>query len=387
MVVAIAAVVIGYGFGLVKLMRRRNDWVMAAERVVPTLVGLGGLTLLFVVGCEIQYYLRDGHVPIRWAAIVAVAIALGGICVACLFAALLPGRDPLGLSERGRQVYVYAAELVLALLSLHIRLTMPWLFQGWFVRFWPLIVMGIAFLGVGFGELMNRRRQRVLSEPLMTTGALLPVLPVLSFWILPVKINYSLTLLSAAALYATLYVVRKSIWYAALATVAANGSLWYLLHQVDGLDFLQHPQLWLIPPALCVLAAGHLCRRQLTESQLTASRYAAAVVVYVASTADIFIHGVANAPWLPLVLAGISLVGIFAGIWLRVRAFLYLGVSFLMVSLLTIIWYAAVELERTWIWWVSGIVAGVLIIALFALFEKRRDDMLRLVENLKTWER
>jgi hypothetical protein len=32
-------------------------------------------------------------------------------------------------------------------------------------------------------------------------------------------------------------------------------------------------------------------------------------------------------------------------------------------------------------------VVGVLIIALFALFEKRRDDMLKLVENLNTWER
>ena len=68
------------------------------------------------------------------------------------------------------------------------------------------------------------------------------------------------------------------------------------------------------------------------------------MIIYVSSTADIFINGVAEAPWLPLVLAGLSIAGIFAGILLRVRAFLYLGTSFLVLALLTIIWYAAVDL-------------------------------------------
>jgi len=87
-----------------------------------------------------------------------------------------------------------------------------------------------------------------------------------------------------------------------------------------------------------------------------------------------------------LVLAALSIAGVFAGILLRVRAFLYLGTVFLVVALFTMIWYAAVELERTWIWWVCGIVTGVLIIALFGLFEKKRDEMLRMVEKLKQWE-
>ena len=80
-------------------------------------------------------------------------------------------------------------------------------------------------------------------------------------------------------------------------------------------------------------------------------------------------------------LAGLSILGVLAGILLRVRAFLYLGTAFLVVALMTIIWHAA---ERhTWIWWLTGIVTGALIIALFGLFEKRRDDVLRVVEELK----
>jgi hypothetical protein len=325
-------------------------------------------------------------VPIAWPALVAVGLALTGLALAALAAALLPGRDPLGLSERGRTAYVYAAEALAALLFLHIGVTMPWLFRGWFIRFWPLVAMLIAFLGVGFGELFQRRRQRVLAEPLHTTGALLPLLPALVFWFVPSQIHYSLLLLSIGALYAVLAVLRQSFWFGVLAAIFANGGLWYFLSQQDGLGLLEHPQLWLIPPALAMLIAGYINRERLTEQQQVALRYAAAIVIYASSTADIFIQGVAEAPWLPAVLAGLSLVGVLMGILLRVRAFLYLGTAFLLVAILTVIWHAAVEREHTWLWWVAGIVAGVLIIALFGVFEKRRDDVQRLIERLKQWE-
>jgi hypothetical protein len=323
-------------------------------------------------------------VPIAWPARIAVLVALAGLAAAALLAALVPGRDPLGLSERGRTVYVYAAEGLAALAFVHIRVTMPWLFSGWFLRFWPLVVMGIAFTGVGLSELFQRRRQQVLSEPLANTGALLPLLPALGFWITSSDVHYSLLLLSVGALYAGMSVLRKSFLFAVLAALAANGSLWYLLYSRAGLGIAEHPQLWLIPPALCVLAAGYLNRQRLSAEQLAALRYGSAIVIYASSTADIFINGVADAPWLPAVLAGLSIAGVFAGILLRVRAFLYLGTAFLMVSILTVIWHAAQE--RTWVYWIAGIVTGVLIIAMFGLFEKRRDDMLRLIDRLKQWE-
>jgi hypothetical protein len=49
-------------------------------------------------------------------------------------------------------------------------------------------------------------------------------------------------------------------------------------------------------------------------------RYGSAIVIYASSTAEIFINGVADAPWLPMVLAGLSILGVFAGILLQVRA-------------------------------------------------------------------
>jgi hypothetical protein len=116
-------------------------------------------------------------------------------------------------------------------------------------------------------------------------------------------------------------------------------------------------------------------------------RYVALMVIYVSSTADIFLNGVAESPWLPLVLAGLSIGGVFLGISFRVRAFLYLGSMFLLIAVITMIWYASVNLGWTWLWYVAGIFTGALIIFVFALFEKKRAEMLRVVSGLREWQR
>src|SRR5262245_3526779 len=314
------------------------------------------------------------------AAIAAVAATLIGLTVAALITALVPGRDPFGLSERGRTIYVYAAEGLLALLFLHIRLTRPEWFTGFFSKYWAFIVVLIAFLGVGLSEIFRRQQRLVLAEPLERTGALLPLVPVLGFFLVQTtEGGYSVLLLLVGVLYAVLSVSRRSFGFGLLAALAANGGLWYFLQRQEGFELLVHPQLWLIPAAVCVLAAAYLNREQLSPQQMTTVRYLTSITIYVSSTADIFLIGTAQAPYLPLVLAGFSIAGIFAGITLRVRAFLFLGTSFLVLALATIIWHAAVDLHQTWLIWVAVVAAGVLILALFALFEKKHNDVLQVV--------
>jgi hypothetical protein len=77
---------------------------------------------------------------------------------------------------------------------------------------------------------------------------------------------------------------------------------------------------------------------------------------------------------------------VFAGLMLRIRAFLFLGTAFLMLSLLAIIWTASVNLDWDGLWFVAVIAFGALIIIAFALFEKKRREMLELVERLKQWQ-
>ena len=386
MAASLAAVAVLYGLGLGKLLAETSDWLAPARRLTNGLAAVVALSIAAILAVEIYQFSAWGSVEIAWPAILAVGLTLVGLAAAALAAAVLPGRDPLNLSERGRTLYVYGAEVLLALAFVHIRLTMPWLFGGFFQRYWPLVVMAIAFLGVGFAEVCRRYRQNVLAEPIENTGALLPVLPVLGFWATEMPVDYSLLLVLVGVLYAGLSIARRSFGFGVLAALAANGGLWYFLNRQDGFGFLAHPQIWLIPPALCVLAAAYLNRKQLSDAQMTAVRYFTSMSVYLSSTGDIFLNGVAQAPWLPAVLAGLSIVGILAGIALRVRAFLMLGTGFLALSLFTVIWYAAVDLDQTWIWWASGLVAGVLIIALFAIFEKKQQEVLAAFERIKQWQ-
>jgi hypothetical protein len=282
--------------------------------------------------------------------------------------------------------YVYGAEAVTVVTILHARLTMPWFFGGFFLTWWPLVVMLLAFTGVGLGELFRRRGRLVLAEPLWRTGILLPILPVFGFLMEPSQVPYSGLLFLVGLFYGALSVMRRSFVFGILAVFAGNGGLWMLLDGADGYSFYQHPQLWLIPVSLSVLAAGHVNRDRLTKDQMTMIRYATLMMIYVSSTSDIFINGVSESPWLTIILLVLSVTGVLAGLALRIRAFLFLGTAFLLLSLLAIIWTASVNLNSVWLWYVAGIAFGVLIIIAFALFEKKRREMLELVERLKQWQ-
>ena len=148
-----------------------------------------------------------------------------------------------------------------------------------------------------------------------------------------------------------------------------------MFHRTADYGFLQHPQLWLVPVALSVLAAAYLNEEKLAEDQMAGVRYLSLVTIYVSSTADIFINGVANSPWLPLILGSFSLAGVFAGIVFRIRGLLLMGAIFLLLSIVTMIWYASANFGWTWLWYVAGIVTGATIIFMFAVFEKKRSSL------------
>jgi hypothetical protein len=432
LLVALAVTTAVYGVGLPRLLRGQRAWVACARRMGPVLALLASVQLLVVLGHEAALYDPDLLVPttpLAWWGVLAVAVGFGLLVAALLRFAVAPphptlspkgggegrvrGSEPFGLTERGRTLYVYAAELLAVLLLVHLRLNVPELFPRFVGRYWPLVVMGIAFLGVGIGEWFERQGWRVLAEPLRRTSVFLPLLPLVAFWardwtglregagrnvpalslLLPYLDRmeggfglHASVWFVLGMLYATVAVSRRSFRFALLAAVAANFGLWVIFANVPGFQFLAHPQLWLIPLALILLVAEHANRDKLTEAQATALRYLALTVLYVSSTADMFIEGIGKSAILPIVLALLSMSGILAGIVLRVRAFLFQGLTFLFVVVFTMIWHAAVQRGQTWVWYVSGIVLGAAILALFALFEKRRNEVTKVVEELKRWE-
>ncbi len=376
-----------FGIGLDKLMEREPDWSRAFRDCVPSMTIAGIVALGFVLSTEVYYQIVFGAVRVRFLALMTVALTLTAAVVICIVFAVSPKHDPLSLSERWRSGYVYVAEVMLVLLFMHIRLTMPWLFHGFFQRYWPLVVLTIAYAGVAISELLRRRQIRVLAEPIERTGAFLPLLPVIGFWIAQSQVEYSTLLFVVGGLYGLLSILRSSFWFGLAAALAGNGGLWYLLHETSEYHFLQHPQLWLIPAAISVLIAAHLNRKDFSEAQMAGIRYLCLITIYVSSTADIFVNGVASSPWLPLILAGLSVAGVFAGMIFRIRAFLLLGSIFLLLAIATMIKYASVNFGWTWLWYVAGIITGALIIATFAVFEKKRAEVLRVVDELKDWQR
>lgn len=376
-----------YGLGLSKALEREPDWTKAAQTCIPWIAGTGIVALLFALSTEVFYQINFGSVRIRLLSLIVIGLTLVGGIVICVLFALSPKHDPLSLSERGRMKYVYVAEVMLALVFMHIRLTMPWLFSGFFERYWPFVVMAIAYLGVATSESLRRRKLLVLAQPIERTGAFLPLLPVLGFWLAQSKVDYSALLFVVGGLYGLLSILRRSFGFGLVAAIAGNGGLWYLLHRTENYRFFDHPQLWLIPVALSVLLAGYLNEDDFSEEQMAGLRYLSLATIYASSTADIFINGVADSPWLPLVLAALSLAGVFCGIIFRIRGLLLLGSVFLLLAIITMIWYASVNLGWTWLWYVAGIVTGATIIFMFALFEKKRGEVLRVVEGLKDWDR
>jgi hypothetical protein len=375
-----------YGLVLDKVKARWPDWIDATKACVPWFIGAGVIALFFCLGTEVSHQLAFGAVNIHPLSILTIGLTLFAAIVVCVLFALSPAHDPLTLSEQQRTRYVYAAEVLLVLLFLHIRLTMPWLFTGFLERHWPLVVMVVAYLGVIASESLRRRKLFVLAHPLERTGAFLPLLPVLGFWIASSEVDFSLLLFVIGGLYGLLSVLRRSFVFGVLAAVAGNAGLWYAFNRTADYGFLQHPQLWLIPVAVSVLIAAYLNEDKITEDQMTGVRYLSLVTIYVSSTADIFINGAANSPWLPLILGALSLAGIFAGIVFRIRGLLFLGAIFLLLSIITMIWFASVNFGWTWLWYVAGIVTGATIIFMFAVFEKKRTEVLRVVEGLKEWD-
>ncbi len=376
-----------FGLELERIFAREPAWARAIRSSVPWLTSLGMLALVFVLGTEVFYRVEFGAVRVNPLTMITVGLTLAAASGTCILFAVSSKHDPLGLSEAWRQAYVYVAEAMLALLFMHIRLTMPWLFTGFFERYWPIVVVLLAYAGVTASELLRRRGVLVLAHPIKRTGVFLPLLPVVGFWLSKPEVDYSVLLFIVGGLYGLVSILRKSLIFGILAVLAGNGGLWYLWQRTTDYGFMQHPQLWLIPVAGSVLVAAYLNREELSEDQMIGIRHLSLIAIYSSSTADIFINGVARSPWLPLVLAALSLAGVFGGIMLRIRAFLLLGSLFLLLAITTMIYYASANLGWTWLWYVAGIVTGAMIIFTFALFEKKRDEMLRLVEGLKEWDR
>jgi hypothetical protein len=179
--------------------------------------------------------------------------------------------------------------------------------------------------------------------------------------------------------------LRGSANQGLLGALFINFGVWVLLGSRDELAFVTHPQLWLIPMGLILLGAEFINRSQLAPWPSAVLRTLGLLCIYLSSTFDMLLTGLGNSVVLPVVLALLSVLGALLGILLRMRAPLLFGSAFLGVVIFAQIWHAAVDRQQAWVWWACGILLGLTILALFAYFEKHRNNVLKMFEEIRRW--
>jgi hypothetical protein len=375
-----------YGGLVPRWVRPGDSWLktfreMAAVTCAAAILCLVGLLLL-------EWFQFEPVIGAGVNSVEAVAVILAGLGMVygLISIAVRPIHDPFSLSLDGRKFYVYAAQGVLAGLLIHLALSMPWLFQWRLKEYWPYLAMAVCFAGVGISQTLSKRNLEVLSAPLFNTAATIPVITAICFFAIDSSADGAALMLLAGLVYLMIGIVTESIVGRILALVFGNIALWMFYGRFENLSFLAHPQWWLIPPAISALVAAQLNKKYMNRNQLATIRYVSAAVIYVSSTSEIFISGLGDKLWPPMVLAALSVIGILASMMLQVRGFLYFGTLFLLMSMITMVSHAHRQFNHVWPWWAFGIAMGIGILVMFGLFEKRKQELRGIAEQLKNWD-
>ena len=382
----LAAAMFVYGWLVSRWVRPGDGWLQSLREMSIGTCLAALVTFVIVLLQEARLFDPEQGCGMALSDAAMVALVVLGMVAGLIAIAVLPKRDPFSLSLEGRMGYVYAAQIAVAMLAVHLYLTMPFLFQIGIKDYWPYIAMVLCFGGVGVAQVLEKRNLTVLAQPLMTTAVLLPVLVAVCIWGIDSKADAALVMLFAGLAYLMISYTQNSVLAGAAAVVFGNLALWLFYNKFDGFSIFEHPQLWLIPPAVSTLVAAQLSQKSLSQKQLALIRYICLTVIYLSSTCEIFINGLGDKLWPPMVLAMLAVGGILAGMMLQVRAFLYLGIVFLLLALVTMVSHAHQRFEHVWPWWAFGFTLGVAILVMFGLFEKKKKEMGQVLGQLRQWD-
>ena len=401
-----------FAFAVPKLLSESalDKWKGAIRTGLILAGGLAIASLVTALGYEFQLRIAGQTDRLDKPLYLGMAIVLGMVTLLITVAAILSGpgfkyRSAWDLSDRQRAGLVIAAQLFGGLTWFHLFLCKSPLASLGLRAYWPYVVMTLSFASVGISEWARRRNDQVLSTTIKQTALFLPLIPVLGFWLsgslvtamfgqsesgpwtyINGRVSYQAVLVSAAIYYGMISMLWKSAHSRLVSIVLGNAALWVVLIQIPGWDFLAHPQAWLIPPSVCVLAATHLHRERLGRETAQAIRYATTLVIYISSTADMLIQGIGTTIEGPIILILLALAGAAAGVILHVRPFLYLGTTFVFVGVTSMVWHAGQQMDAVWPWWVFGIGTGVLLMIGLMAIEKNKPQLKRLAASLQQWE-
>ena len=159
-------------------------------------------------------------------------------------------------------------------------------------------------------------------------------------------------------------------------------SLFFLNWLIGHQGFIPDDGLWLVtPPMLSLLYIAqvdpHLKKPKQTSLRHGLRLFATGIICLVA---------LVTTNW--LVALSWSILAIFAGLILRVRAFLYIGTLFLLIN--TCNQFLLLSYEYAFVKWALGLTLGLLFIWIAASFETRQEQIINLLKNwiteLDSWQ-
>ncbi|MSU78400.1 MAG: hypothetical protein EXS16_09925 [Gemmataceae bacterium] len=395
---------------------RDADWRAAGRSFSAVLAVVSVVAMALLIGQELVHF--DGRegikvCPLHKGLAVLAGLGFAGVIALTLHSVLTKEADAYGIEGEHRSAYVYIAEALILMLAIHARLNVPNLFHPVLGQYWFFVVMALALAMTTTSDLFTQKGLTILAVPIRRSAFGLAFVPVLAFRLAPIctgmlhqmreavpglepfldyLVRFSQGYHWEAVCWMLLGVFlgwqaqrRASGNFGIAAALAINFGVWVLLGNQDATTFLQRPQLWLIPLGLIVLVAEYVNRERVGFWHSLSLRYVGLTLIYLSSTIEMFKEGLSQ-PWFAIILALIAVAGMLLGILFRVRAFMLTGFMALLVVVFAQIWHAAVDKQQTWIWWASGLILGVLILILFALFEKKRNEVLHVIDNMKRWD-
>ena len=204
------------------------------------------------------------------------------------------------------------------------------------------------------------------------------IVPLIILWQTRLQ-TYPITLLLAAGFYIFLAKVGENIRFTYISVALID---WALYRWFNSLHLTN--VLWYITPIGISLLYIAQVDFQLRLPEYKAARHLLRVLGsgLICGWAILFNQHTA---WIPGIF---SLIAIFAGLALRVRAFLYIGTATFLIT--TIYQSVIFSLQYSFLKWVVGLLVGILLIYIAANFETRRAQITSLIrstiDEFQSWE-
>ncbi len=240
------------------------------------------------------------------------------------------------------------------------------------------VVLGAATVAFLTARHARKREREFIAAPLFAVARALPMVTVGIAMVRFMKgsdfaLN-SLAALLAAAYYFWCGLEEKRRRLIVLSAVITN-AVWALVCR--RLSF-EDPQFFMVPIGFSVIGLVEMLKREIPQKMRNPLRYGGALMILVTPAFNLV-----GGNWLQLLsLMVFSVLTALAAIGLRARALLYTGTAFLIADLIAMV-VKGVNAHHELLW-LGGLLAGGAVIAMAALFENHREELLSRVRTMAT---